>query len=50
MSFIIRAKMTSKGKAQANKGKETLSHLSNFNPKKMASPTEAQTSADKPAY
>jgi hypothetical protein len=50
MSFIIRATMTNKGKAHANSGKESLIHLSNFNPKKIESPTEAQTSADKPAY
>lgn len=42
--------MTSKGKAHANTGKETRNHLSVFRPMNTESPTEAQTSADKPAY
>ena len=47
---MIRTIMTSKGKAQAHTGKETRNHLSIFIPRNMESPTEAQTSADKPAY
>ena len=47
---MMRTRITSKGKAQENIGKESLVHLSAFIPRNMDTPTEAQTSIEMPVY